>query len=61
MIWIFLGLLAGTAVVGVSAWARRSRSRVDAEGEARRERNRLDIEERELLAKLHSREERGED
>jgi hypothetical protein len=61
MIWIFWGLLAGAAVMGVSAWARRSRKRVDAEGEARREANRLDIEERALLAKLRAREERGED
>lgn len=58
MIWLVLAAFAGVAVVGVSAWARSERRKVDAEGEARRERNQLDLEEARLLEKL--RRERGE-
>jgi hypothetical protein len=54
MIWLFLVGLGGAAALGVAAWARRSRKRVETDAEARRERNRLDIQERELLAKLRA-------
>lgn len=52
--------LGGMAAIAVAAWARRSRKRVDAQTEARRAQNRLDIQERELLAKLHERDQQGE-
>jgi hypothetical protein len=58
VIWIILAGFAGVAVVGVSAWARGERKKVDAEGAALRERSQLDIEESRLLDKL--RHERGE-
>jgi hypothetical protein len=54
MIWIIMAGFAGVAVVGVSAWARGERKKVDAEGEARRQRGQMDIEEARLLAKLRS-------
>ena len=54
MIWLFVVGLGGMAALGVAAWARRSRKRVDAEVEARREKGRLDIEEQQLLSKLRS-------
>jgi hypothetical protein len=52
MTWIFLALLAGSSVLGVAAWARASKRKVDAQAAARRANNRLDIDERDLLAKL---------
>ena len=58
MIWLILAGFAGLAVVGVSAWARGERKKVDAEGAARRQCSQLDIEESQLLDKL--RHERGE-
>ena len=58
MIWLILAGFAGVVVVGVSAWARGERKKVDAEGAARRERSQLDTEESRLLDKL--RHERGE-
>lgn len=63
MIWFFVLGLGGMAVVAVAAWARRSRKRVDAQLEARRAENRLDIQERELLARLRERQagQQGED
>jgi hypothetical protein len=54
MIWFFVVGLGGMAAIAVAAWARRSRKRVDAQAEARRAQNQLDIEERELLAKLRA-------
>ncbi|MGQ0533352.1 MAG: hypothetical protein ACT4OF_11775 [Caulobacteraceae bacterium] len=56
MIWLFLGGLSGLAVVGVAAWARGERRRVEAEERARRERARLQADEAQLLAKLKSKE-----
>ncbi|MEZ6024228.1 MAG: hypothetical protein R3C16_12645 [Hyphomonadaceae bacterium] len=61
MIWFFVLGLGGMAAIAVAAWARRSRKRVDAEVEARREQNRLDIQERELLAKLRARQQDKQD
>ncbi len=58
MIWLVIAAFVGVAVVGVSAWARGERHKVDAEGAARRERNQLELEEARLLEKL--RRERGE-
>lgn len=55
MIWFFVVGLGGMAATAVAAWARRSRKRVDAQAKARRAQNQLDIEERELLAKLRER------
>jgi hypothetical protein len=52
MIWLFLGGLGGLAVVGVAAWARGERKKVEAETAARKERTRLAVEEAQLLAKL---------
>jgi hypothetical protein len=60
MIWILLAGLSGVAVVTVAAWARRSRARVDQEGETRRAANQLDIQERELLVKLRARQGKDE-
>ena len=54
MIWLVLAAFAGMAVVGVSAWARSERRKVDAEGVQRRERARLQHEEAHLLAKLRA-------
>lgn len=56
MIWLFLGGLGGLAVVGVAAWARGERKKVEAEDARRRERARLQREEAQLLAKLKDRE-----
>jgi hypothetical protein len=55
MIWLFLGGLGGLAVVGVAAWARAERKKVEAETAQRRERARLQAEEAQLLAKLRNR------
>lgn len=52
MIWLVLGGLGGLAVVGVAAWARGERKKVEAETRARKERARLAVEEAQLLAKL---------
>lgn len=52
MIWLFLGGLGGLAVVGVAAWARAERKKVEAEAAQRRERARLQQEEAQLLAKM---------
>jgi hypothetical protein len=52
MIWLFLGGLGGLAVVGVAAWARGERRKVEAEAAQRREQGRLRAEEAQLLAKL---------
>jgi hypothetical protein len=54
MIWLFLGGLGGLAVVGVAAWARAERKKVEAEAAQRRERAQLQAEEAQLLAKLRS-------
>ncbi|MGE0663584.1 MAG: hypothetical protein AB7H66_04805 [Hyphomonadaceae bacterium] len=56
MIWLFLGALGGLAVVGVAAWARGERRKVERETAERRERARLKSEEAQLLAKLKDRE-----
>ena len=58
MIWLIMAGFAGVAVVGVSAWARGERKKVDAEGAARRAQSQMDAEEARLLDKL--RRERGE-
>jgi hypothetical protein len=60
MIWLILAGFAGVAAVGVSAWARGERKKVDAEGEARRARSQLEAEETRLLAKLRSQRGDGE-
>lgn len=60
MIWFFVLLLGGMGAIAVAAWARRSRKRVDGQAEARRAQNQLDIQERELLAKLRARDGKGE-
>ena len=52
MIWLFAGVIGGLAVVGVAAWARGERKKVEAEAAARKERTRLQVEEAQLLAKL---------
>lgn len=52
MIWLILAGLSGTVVVGVAAWARGERKKVEAEAAARKERGRLQAEEAQLLAKL---------
>jgi hypothetical protein len=52
MIWLFLGVLGGLAVVGVAAWARGERRKVEAEEARRRESARLKAQEAQLLAKL---------
>jgi hypothetical protein len=52
MIWLFLGGLGGLAMVGVAAWARGERRKVEAEAAQRRESARLKAEEAQLLAKL---------
>jgi hypothetical protein len=56
VIWLILAGFAGVAAVGVSAWARGERKKVDAEGEARRAQSQMDTEEARLLAKLRSKE-----
>jgi hypothetical protein len=53
MIWLILAGLSGTVVVGVAAWARGERKKVEAETTARRERARLQAEEAQLLARLN--------
>lgn len=58
MLWLILAGLSGTVVVGVAAWARGERKKVEAEAAARKERARLQAEEAQLLAKL--RQEKGE-
>jgi hypothetical protein len=58
MLWLILAGLSGTVVVGVAAWARGERKKVEAEAAARKERGRLQAEEAQLLAKL--RQEKGE-
>jgi len=60
MIWLFLGVLGGLAVVGVAGWARGERKKVEAEAARRREQARLKVEEAQLLAKLQSRASDGE-
>lgn len=55
MIWFFVLGLGGMAALGVAGWARRSKKRVDAQADERRAKNQLDIQERELLAKLRAR------
>lgn len=52
MVWLIIAAFAGVAVVGVSAWARSERRKVDAEGEARRAASQMDAEEARLLEKL---------
>ena len=52
MLWLILAGLSGTVVVGVAAWARGERKKVEAEAAARKERGRLQAEEAQLLAKL---------
>jgi hypothetical protein len=52
MLWLVLAGLSGTVVVGVAAWARGERKKVETETAARRERARLQAEEAQLLAKL---------
>ncbi len=52
MIWVFVGIIGGLAVVAVAAWARTSQRRVEADQAKRREQARLDAEEAALLAKL---------
>lgn len=54
MIWLVLAAFSGMAVVGVSAWARSERRKVDAEGVQRREQARLQQEEAHLLNKLRA-------
>ncbi|MGD9966843.1 MAG: hypothetical protein AB7T59_10005 [Hyphomonadaceae bacterium] len=56
MIWLFLGLFAGLAAVGVAAWARGERRKVERESAERKERARLKAEEAQLLARLKDRE-----
>ena len=53
MIWLFVGVIGGLAVVGVAGWARGERKKVEAEAAARKERGRLQAEEAQLLAKLN--------
>ena len=52
MLWLVLAGLSGTVVVGVAAWARGERRKVEAEAAQRRERARLQTEEAQLLATL---------
>jgi hypothetical protein len=59
MIWLFVGVIGGLAVVGVAGWARGERKKVEAEAAARRERARLQAEEAQLLARL--KQEKGEE
>jgi len=54
MFWFFLLGLGGMVALGVAGWARASRRRTDAAVAERREQSRLDIQERELLAKLRA-------
>ncbi|MEQ1817385.1 MAG: hypothetical protein ABL871_02150 [Terricaulis sp.] len=58
MLWLILAGLSGTVVVGVAAWARGERKKVEVEAAQRRERARLQAEEAQLLARL--RHEKGE-
>lgn len=58
MIWLFVGVIGGLAVVAVAGWARGERKKVEAEAAARKERGRLQTEEAQLLAKL--RQEKGD-
>ena len=58
MLWLILAGLSGTVVVGVAAWARGERKKVEREAAERRERARLKTEEAHLLAKLQR--EKGE-
>jgi hypothetical protein len=60
MIWFFVLGLGGMLAIAVAAWARRSRKRVDAQVEERRAKNQMDIQERELLAKLRAQENKQE-
>jgi hypothetical protein len=57
MIWLIFAGLSGTLVVGVAAWARGERMKVEAEVRARKERARLQAEEAQLLARLKSKRE----
>lgn len=52
MVWLVLAGLSGTVVVGVAAWARGERKKVEREATERRERARLQAEEAQLLARL---------
>lgn len=52
MVWLILAGLSGTVVVGVAAWARGERKKVEREATERRERARLQAEEAQLLARL---------
>ena len=52
MVWLVLAGLSGTVVVGVAAWARSERKKVEREAAERRERARLQAEEAQLLARL---------
>ena len=52
MLWLILAGLSGTVVVGVAAWARGERKKVEREAAERRERARLQAEEAQLLARL---------
>lgn len=52
MLWLILAGLSGTVVVGVAAWARGERKKVEREATERRERARLQAEEAQLLARL---------
>jgi hypothetical protein len=58
MLWLVLAGLSGTVVVGVAAWARGERKKVEVEAAARKERGRLQAEEAQLLARL--RQDKGE-
>lgn len=60
MIWFFVLGLGGMAALGVAAWARRSKKRVDAQNDARRAQNQMDLQERELLAKLRAQQSKAE-
>jgi cytochrome c-type biogenesis protein CcmH/NrfF len=53
MLWLILAGLSGTVVVGVAAWARGERKKVETEAARRRERARLQAEEAQLLARLN--------
>ncbi|MEQ1492101.1 MAG: hypothetical protein ABL932_16275, partial [Terricaulis sp.] len=53
LLWLMVAGVSGTGVVGVAAWARGERKKVETEAAQRRERARLQTEEAQLLAKLN--------
>lgn len=53
MAWLIFAMLSGLAVTGVSAWARSSRKRAEAEDAARRAKSQLNSDEAMLLARLN--------